>query len=95
MHEARYYFGYCAWNHDFIFVFGGMNDQFMETQVKDNFSKCLNTIERYSVEVNRWDKIDLKTYEKLPFCSHLVAMHLPQDKDRILIIGGQTYNKKL
>ena len=26
--------------------------------------------------------------------SHLVAVHLPWDKDRILIIGGQTYNKK-
>ena len=66
----------------------------MESSVKENFSKCLNTIERYSVEVNRWDRIDLKTYEKLPFCSHLVAIHLHQDKDRILIIGGQTYNKK-
>jgi hypothetical protein len=24
----------------------------------------------------------------------LVAIHLPWDKDRILIVGGQTYNKK-
>jgi len=24
----------------------------------------------------------------------VVAVHLPWDKDRILILGGQTYNKK-
>ena len=57
-------------------------------------NKCLNSIERYSVECNRWDMIDLKTYQKFPFCSHIVALHLPWDKDRIIILGGQTYNKK-
>jgi hypothetical protein len=57
-------------------------------------SKCLNSIERYALECNRWDSIELKTYQKFPFLSHLVAVHLPWDKDRILIVGGQTYNKK-
>jgi len=36
----------------------------------------------------------LKTYQKFPFCSHIVAVHLPWDNDRILIVGGQTFNKK-
>lgn len=62
--------------------------------MSENASKCLNSIERYTVEYNRWDKIDLKTYQKFPFCSHVVAIHVPSDKDRILILGGQTYNKK-
>ena len=66
----------------------------MQADISDNMSKCLNSIERYSVECNRWDTIDLKTYQKFPFCSHVVAIHLPWDKDRILILGGQTYNKK-
>ena len=61
MNEARYYFGCCAWN-EFIFVFGGMNDQFMNQSLTDNQSKCLNSIERYTVEYNRWDRIDLKTF---------------------------------
>jgi len=30
MNEARYYFGCCTWSNEFIFVFGGMNDKFME-----------------------------------------------------------------
>lgn len=30
MNEARYYFGCCTWNNEFIFVFGGMNDKFMQ-----------------------------------------------------------------
>jgi N-acetylneuraminic acid mutarotase len=30
MNEPRYYFGCCTWNNEFIFVFGGMNDKFME-----------------------------------------------------------------
>jgi len=30
MEEPRYYFGCCTWNNEFIFVFGGMNDKFME-----------------------------------------------------------------
>jgi len=29
MNEPRYYFGCCTWGSDFIFVFGGMNDRFM------------------------------------------------------------------
>lgn len=29
MKEARYYFGCCTLNNQFIFVFGGMNDSFM------------------------------------------------------------------
>jgi hypothetical protein len=94
MTEPRYYFGCCTYANEFIFVFGGMNDKFMELQMSENVSKCLNTIERYSVECNRWDQIDLKTYQKFPFCSHIVVVHLPWDKDRILILGGQTYNKK-
>ena len=93
MNEARYYFGCCTWNNEFIFVFGGMNDTFMH-ETSEMSSKCLNTIERYSVECNRWDLIDLKTYQKFPFSSHLVAIHLPWDKDRILVLGGQTFNKK-
>lgn len=95
MNEARYYFGCCTWNNEFIFVFGGMNDKFMYQPQQDLQSKCLNSIERYSVECNRWDPIDLKTYQKFPPSSHIVAVHLPWDKDRILILGGQTYNKKL
>ena len=95
MNEPRYYFGCCTWNNEFIFVFGGMNDQFMESTLSEMQSKCLNSIERYSVECSRWDIIELKTYQKFPFCSHLVAVHLPWDKDRILIVGGQTYNKKI
>jgi len=94
MHEARYYFGCTTWGNEHIFVFGGMNEQFMLPQLKEGQSKCLNSIERYSVECNRWDLIELKTYQKFPFLSHLVAVHLPWDKDRILIVGGQTYNKK-
>jgi N-acetylneuraminic acid mutarotase len=94
MNEPRYYFGCCTWNNEFIFVFGGMNDQFMQSQLSEGQNKCLNSIERYSVECNRWDQIELKTYQKFPFLSHLVAVHLPWDKDRILIVGGQTYNKK-
>ena len=94
MLEPRYYFGCTTWNNEFIFVFGGMNDKFMEVELSESSSKCLNSIERYSVECNRWDPIELKTYQKFPFCSHLVALHLPWDKDRILIVGGQTYNKK-
>lgn len=97
MHEPRYYFGCCTWKNDFnnyIFVFGGMNDRFMQSEIPEGLNKCLNTIERYVVEENRWDQIELKTYQKFPFMSHLVAVHLPWDKDRILIVGGQTYNKK-
>lgn len=94
MNEPRYYFGCCTWNNEFIFVFGGMNDRFMSSQLNEGQSKCLNSIERYAVECNRWDLIELKTYQKFPFLSHLVAVHLPWDKDRILIVGGQTYNKK-
>jgi hypothetical protein len=62
MNEARYNFGCTTWGSDFIFVFGGMNERFMYKDLPDNVSKCLNSIERYSVEVNRWDTIDLKTY---------------------------------
>ncbi len=62
MNESRYYFGCCTWNNEFIFVFGGMNDKFMEMPMSEHYSKCLNTIERYSVECNRWDRVDLKTY---------------------------------
>lgn len=94
MNEARYYFGCTTWGNEFIFVFGGMNDQFMLTELGEGQSKCLNSIERYSVECNRWDLIELKTYQKFPFLSHVVAVHLPWDKDRILVVGGQTYNKK-
>lgn len=94
MNEPRYYFGCTTWNNEFIFVFGGMNDRFMQTALPDGQSKCLNSIERYSVECSRWDRVELKTYQKFPFCSHLVAVHLAWDKDRILIVGGQTYNKK-
>lgn len=64
MNEPRYYFGCCTWNNEFIFVFGGMNDQFMdmETKLSETQSKCLNSIERYSIETSRWEIIDLKTY---------------------------------
>ena len=65
MNEARYYFGCTTWRNDlndFIFVFGGMNESFMLPQLKEGQSKCLNSIERYSVECNRWDLIELKTY---------------------------------
>lgn len=79
MNESRYYFGCCTWNNEFIFVFGGMNDKFMEQPMSEHFSKCLNTIERYSVECDRWDKVELKTYQKFPFISHAVAVHLPWD----------------
>jgi len=88
MNHSRYNFGCCTWNNEFIFVFGGMNEQFMESTFTEGTSKCLNSIERYSVECNRWDNIELKTYQKFPFVSHLVAVHLPWDKDRILIVGG-------
>lgn len=88
LNEARYYFGCCTWGSDFIFVFGGMNDRFMSADLPENQSKCLNSIERYNVDCNRWDSIDLKTYQKFAFCSYLVAIHLPWDKDRILIVGG-------
>ena len=94
MNEPRYNFGCCTWNNEFIFVFGGMNDKFMTQQASEHLSKCLNTIERYSVECNRWDRVDLKTYQKFPFMSKLVAFHLPWEKDRFLIIGGETWNKK-
>lgn len=94
MNEARYYFGCTTWNNEHIFVFGGLNERIMMEQLTDGQSKCLNTIERYSLEAMRWDIIELKTYQKFPFMSHLVAVHLPWDKDRILIVGGQTYNKK-
>ena len=94
MNEPRYYFGCCVWNKDFVFVFGGMNDRFMTEELSEHHSKCLNTIERYSIEVNRWDQVNLKTSQKFPFVSHLVSVYLPWDKDRILILGGQTYNKK-
>lgn len=94
MHEARYYFGCTTVNNEFIFVFGGMNESFMQQTFPEGQSKCLNTIERFSVECNRWDKIELKTYQKFPFLSHLVAVHIPWDNDQILIVGGQTYNKK-
>jgi N-acetylneuraminic acid mutarotase len=30
MHEARYYFGCTTVNNEFIFVFGGMNESFMQ-----------------------------------------------------------------
>lgn len=88
MNESRYYFGYCLWNNDYVFVFGGMNDKFMDTSLGEASNKCLNSIERYTVEFNRWDMIDLKTYQKLSYMSHLVAIHVPWDKDRILIVGG-------
>lgn len=94
MKEPRYQFGCCTWNNMHIYVFGGMNDRFMESALSEGQSKCLNSIERYVVERNEWELIDLKTYQKFPFLSHLVAVHLPWDKDRILIVGGQTYNKK-
>lgn len=97
MNEARYQFGCTTWRSEgnqYIFVFGGMNELIMQEKLEDGQSKCLNTIERYVVECNRWDIIDLKTHQKFPFMSHLVAIHLPWDKDRILIVGGQTYNKK-
>lgn len=55
MNEARYYFGCCTWNNEFIFVFGGMNDRLMSDKLDDGTSKCLNSIERYVVECNRWD----------------------------------------
>ena len=38
--------------------------------------------------------IELKTYQKFPYCSHITAVHVPWDKDNILIVGGQTFNKK-
>ena len=94
LNEARYYFGYCLWNSDFVFVFGGMNDTFMDTSMTEASNKCLNSIERYTVEYNRQDMIELNTYQKLEYMSHLVAIHIPWDKDRILIVGGQQYNKK-
>ena len=72
----------------FVFVFGGINDKFMDTSLKEASNKCLNSIERYTVEYNRWDMVDLKTYQKLSFMSHLVAIHVPWDKDRSLIVGG-------
>lgn len=93
MKEARYYFGCCTLNNQHIFVFGGMNDSFMLKELSYGQSKCLNSIERYSIERNEWDTIELSTYQKFPYCSHIVAVNLPWDADHILIVGGQTYNK--
>jgi hypothetical protein len=53
----------------------------------------LNSIERYSIEKDEWDLIELSTYQKFPYSSHIVAVNLPWDSDHILIVGGQTYNK--
>ena len=94
MKEARYYFGCCTLNNQHIFVFGGMNDSFMLNHLAYGQSKCLNTIERFSIERNEWDIIELSTYQKFPYCSHIVAVNLPLDGDQILIVGGQTYNKE-
>jgi hypothetical protein len=94
MKEPRYQFGCCTWNNMHIYVFGGMNDRFMESALSEGQSKCLNSIERYVLERNEWELIQLKTYQKFSFLSHLVAVHIPWDKDRILIVGGQTYNKQ-
>ena len=35
MNEPRYYFGCCTWNNEFIFVFGGMNDRFMQSSLNE------------------------------------------------------------
>lgn len=94
MKEARYYFGCCTLNNQHIFVFGGMNDSFMLNELSYEQSKCLNSIERYSIVRNEWDTIELSTYQKFPYCSHIVAVNLPWDTDHILIVGGQTYNKE-
>jgi N-acetylneuraminic acid mutarotase len=93
MKEARYYFGCCTLKNEHIYVFGGMNDSFMLNELAYGQSKCLNSIERYSIEKDEWDLIELSTYQKFPYCSHIVAVNLPWDSDHILIVGGQTYNK--
>jgi hypothetical protein len=36
MEEARYYFGCCTWNSEYILVFGGMNDRFMYSELGEN-----------------------------------------------------------
>lgn len=59
MNEPRYYFGCCTWRNEFIFVFGGMNDRSMHQPLSEGNNKCLNSIERYAVECNRWDTINL------------------------------------
>jgi Kelch motif len=62
MKEARYYFGCCTLNNQHIFVFGGMNEGFMQEEIGYGQSKCLNSIERYSIEKNEWELIELTTF---------------------------------
>ena len=94
MKEPRYFFGSCAIKDESIYVFGGMNETLLTPQLQHGQSKCLNSIERYIIDEQRWVTIELKTYQKFPHCSHITAVQLPWDNDNLLIVGGQTYNKK-
>jgi hypothetical protein len=94
MNEPRYFFGCCAFNES-IYVFGGMNQSVLQQTLQHGESKCLNSIERFIIDEQKWVTIELKTYQKFPHCSHITAVPIPWDKENILIVGGQTYNKKL
>jgi len=88
MKESRYYFGCCQVRDEHIYVFGGMNEGLLKSTLGVGESKCLNSIERYSIETRLWETIELKTYQKFPYCSHITAVHVPWDLDNILIVGG-------
>ncbi len=74
MNEARAFFGSCALEQQYIYVFGGYHDYEM-----------LCTIEKYDTITDTW----ITLYYKLPYplASH-AAVSL--DKRNIIILGGMT-----
>jgi Kelch motif len=62
MNEPRYFFGCCAFKDESIYVFGGMNQDILKQSLSHGESKCLNSIERFIIDEQRWVTIELKTY---------------------------------
>ena len=74
LNEARAFFGCCAMENQYIYVFGGFHDYEM-----------LNNIEKYDTITDTW----ITLYYKLPYplVKHAVAS---TDKRNILILGGMS-----
>jgi len=74
MNEARAFFGHCALDGQYIYVFGGFHDYDM-----------LNTIEKYDTITDTW----ITLYFKLPYpMANHAAIAI--DKRNILILGGMS-----
>ena len=74
MNEARAFFGSCALDQQYIYVFGGYHDYDM-----------LNTIEKYDTITDTW--ITLYFKQPFPMANHAA---IAIDKRNILILGGMS-----